>query len=174
MAASAPNTTHRCHPPGPSRAAHTVYSPICQQMRVLIRQRDAPRGDQHRQSRRRGSRPSLSSSTVVTGAALRWGRSNANDCGTAQRIGLPTIPGLDFTGRPEPTAAERAPTAQQSDVGGSGKSWGSWSPVERAHDGMNCADDTAAAKVLAARGRSLVSEHRELIETERGSVQTAF
>ena len=30
-------------------------------------------------------------------------------------------PGLDFKGRPELTAAELVPTAQQSDVGGSGQ-----------------------------------------------------
>ena len=67
----------------------------------------------------------------MTGAALRWRRSNANDCATAQRIGPPTIPGLDFTGRAEPTAAELAPTAQQSHVGGRGKSWGPWSRTRR-------------------------------------------
>ena len=53
---------------------------------------------------------------------------------------VPPSLGTGFTGRAEPTAAELAPTAQQRDVGGSGRSWGS-SPVERAHDGMNRADE---------------------------------
>ena len=61
--------------------------------------------------------------------------------------------GLDFTGRAEPTAAELAPTAQQRDVGGSGRYWGS-SPVERAHDGMNRADDTGSGESVSLSAES--------------------
>ena len=61
--------------------------------------------------------------------------------------------GLDSQDRAEPTAAELAPTAQQRDVGGSGRSWGS-SPVERAHDGMNRADDTGSGESVSLSAES--------------------
>ena len=61
---------------------------------------------------------------------------------------VPPSLGTGFTGGAEPAAAELAPTAQQRDVGGSGRSWGS-SPVERAHDGMNRADDTGSGESVS-------------------------
>ena len=61
--------------------------------------------------------------------------------------------GLDFTGRAEPTAAELAPTAQQRDVGGSGRYWGS-SPGERAHDERNRADDTGCGESVSLSAES--------------------
>ena len=66
---------------------------------------------------------------------------------------VPASLGTGFTGRAEPTAAELAPTAQQRDVGGSGRSWGS-SPVERAHDGMNRADDTGSGESVSLSAES--------------------
>ena len=66
---------------------------------------------------------------------------------------VPPSLGTGFTGRAEPSAAELAPTAQQRDVGGSGRSWGS-SPVERAHDGMNRADDTGSGESVSLSAES--------------------
>ena len=86
--------------------------------------------------------------------AARFGKSGSQSAASCESpLCVPPSLGTGFTGRAEPTAAELAPTAQQRDVGGSGRSWARRT-VERAHDGMNRADDAGSGESVSLSAES--------------------